>query len=352
MKISLASYGLAAASAALICSCGGGGSALPTPAPTTVVAVATPTAAPSGAPTTAPTVAPTIAPTASPTIAPTPSPTPTPVPLALRVIGGAPLSATASQLANARRTAQAKTQAQGVTNGLPILVESSGTVALWAGDFVNWVTNAGTGQDVPEQSGAITATGGLALNNPGFSPLSCLGSLTAVCVVHPMGWQFGTNDTGLIRPVGKQTLNIAFGDGTTAQTFDFIYNGWSMSCNAGWSYVGGAIVQQATRAASDVYADCVAGNIVFPRGGILYSNPIQDQYGRTETIMPTITAAILITSFITNVPMVSIAPGQVFGVATQDGGFAKVYFNGASSTTTNSATGMSLHANPDGTYPY
>jgi hypothetical protein len=37
--------------------------------------------------------------------------------------------------------------------------------------------------------------------------------------------------------------------------------------------------------------------------------------------------------------------GQVYGIQTQDGGFAKVYM-------LSPTQGMALHANPDGTYAY
>jgi hypothetical protein len=259
------------------------------------------------------------------------------------------LSATISQLSRIRT--QAKTQAQGVTNGVPLLVESSGSAALSAGTFVTWVSNIQNAQDIPETSGQITATGGLLINNPGFSQ-ACVASLAAACVVHPTGWQFGT-DSGQTKPLGKQTLTIAFGDGITTTTNDFVYPGWRLACNAGWSFVGGVITPQATKAASDVYADCVNGNMVFPQGATLFSNPMQDQYGRFETVMPTLTSAFVVNSLITNVPMTAVAQGAVFGILTHDGGFAKVYFtSGAGNGTVISAEGMTLHANADGSYAY
>lgn len=325
----------AALAALLLASCAGGGGSTPTP-------VALTTTAPSGSPTSTPTTAPTNAPTVAPTT----------VPLSLKVMAGAPLSATASQLSTARRNAQAHIQAQGVANGLPILVESSGMVAAWAGDQTVWVSNAQTSADVAETGGTITPSGTLPLNNPGFSALSCLGSISAVCAVHPMGWEFGTSSANG-KPVGKQTLTVAFADGTTGTTNDYVYDGWSLPCNTGWAYVGGVPVAQATRATSDVYADCVAGNIVLTQGGLLVANPAQDQYGRTETVMPTITAAFIINSLITNVPMAAIAPGEVLGILTRDGGFAKVYFtNNASATTINSTNGMSLHSNATGAFDF
>ena len=333
--------------------CASGASApVPVPVAPTQSPVPGPVASVSPAPVLSPTPAPSNAPTASPTIAPTATPAPTPVPLALRVIGGAPLSATASQLANARRTAQA----QGVTNGLPILVESSGMVAAWAGDMTTWVSAQATAQDVPETGMTVTPSGTLALNNPAPAQ-SCLGSLAAACIAHPTAFTWGTSSTNG-KPVGKQTLTVAFADGTTGTTFDAVYDGWALQCNTGFVYQGGIPVATATRNASDVYADCAAGNIVFPQGGILAFNPVQDQFGRYETIMPTITSAILISSFITNVPMAATAVGQVYGIATKDGGFAKVYMSvNAIVTPVNppgliSAEGMSLHAKPDSTYAF
>lgn len=322
-----------AIAALLLASCAGGGGSTPTPLVVAAGATAAPTNAPTGSPTNAPTTAPTVAP-------------------ALKVIGGAPLSATAAQLANARKSAQAKTTAQGVTNGLPVLVESSGMVAAWAGAMTTWVTNAATSQDVPQTSGNITATNGILLNNPGFSQ-ACIGSLAAACIVHPTAWEFGTSSANG-KPVGKQTLTITFADGTTGTMADYVYDGWWMpTCGTGWVYQGGVPVATATRAASDMYADCAAGNIVFPQGAILAFNPVQDQYGQTNTIMPTITSAILMSSLVVNVPMAAIATGQVFGIVTKDGGFAKVCMGSNAVANQPVVTeGMSLHANADGTYPF
>lgn len=350
---------LLALAALTLPACGSGGSSAPAGIPAAIVTSA-PTAAPSVAPSASaspkPTITPSAAPsaTASPTASPSPVPTVTPIPLALRVIGGAPLSATASQLSVARSRAQAHTQAQGTMNGLPILVESSGMIAAWAGDQAVWATNAQTAQDIPETSGTITPSGNLPLNNPGFTPLSCLGSVSAVCIVHPTAFEFGTSSANG-KAVGKQTLTIAFADGATGTTADYVYDGWGLPCNSGWAYIGGVPVAQATRATSDVYADCVAGNIVFTQGGLLITNGAQDQYGRTETILPSILAAFIQNSLFVNAPIVSISQGQVFGVNTRDGGTAKVYFNGAGipgSPGGNAATGMALHSNPDTTFPF
>lgn len=321
------------------CSSGGGSAPVPTPSIAPIaVASATPTAKPSASP-----VA-----TTSPTIAPTPSPTPSPspVPLAQRVLGGAPLAATASQLANSRRTAKA----QGTANGLPILVESSGMVAAWSGDMTTWVSAQTTAQDVPETGMTVTPSGTLALNNPAPAQ-SCLGSLAAACIAHPTAFTWGTSSANG-KSVGKQTLTVAFADGTTGTSFDYVYDGWTLPCNAGWAYVGGVPVAQATRATSDVFADCVAGNIVLTQGGMLVANASQDQYGRTETIMPTITAAFIISSLITNVPMAAIAPGTVLGIQTRDGGFAKVYFTNGAGVAVTAANGMSLHSNLTGAFDF
>jgi hypothetical protein len=340
----------------VLAACGGGGSSSPMPVPV-VQPIAAPTSIPSpgSSPTSTPTHAPTTGPTVSPTTSPTTNPTATPIPLAIKRIGGAPLTATASQLSSARRTAEAHTLAQGVENGLPILVESSGLASQWAGAQVAWVTNIANSTDVPETSGTITPSGNLPIMNPGFTPLNCIASLAAACIVHPLGWEYGTSSANG-KPVGKQTLTIAFGDGTTGTTSDYVYDGWVLTCNAGFFYQAGVPVATTNRNLSDVYADCTNGNIVFPKGGTLALTPSQDAFGRFETIMPTVTSAILMSSLIVNVPMTTIANGQVFGITTQDGGFAKIYFNGPAVVVPSSppglisAEGLSLHAKPDGTY--
>lgn len=303
------------------------------------------TATPSPVPTIAATATPTPIPTAIPTVAPTATPTPVPtaIPLSLKSIKGAPLSATVSQLSNVRRT-----QSQGTNNGIPILVESSGAFTLWAGDFVNWVSNAQDGKDVAETSGTITATNNLTLNNPGFAPLSCLGSNSAACIVHPMGWEFGTAQSGT-KPVGKQMVSIAFGDGVMGTTFDYVYDGWSLTCNTGWAYQGGVPVPQATVATSDVYLDCVNSVLKFTQGGVLMANPSQDVYGRYETAFPSTTAAFIQNSLFVNAPFASITQGQIFGIGTHDGGNAKVYINSGVSTI---LTGMALHAQSDFSYAF
>lgn len=329
---------IAVLAASLLAACSGGGNATPT-------ATATENPRTLGSPAPAPTATATLQPGATPTASPTPAV------FIFKTIGGAPLTATASQLSTARRTAQAHTQAQGVTNGLPILVESSGMDAAWAGDQTVWVSNAQTSADIAETGGTITSSGTLPLNNPGFSALSCLGSLSAVCIVHPMGWEFGTSSANG-KPVGKQTLTIAFADGTTGATTDDVYDGWLLPCNSGFAYVSGIPVAQASRATSDVYADCVAGNMVFPKAGALFLTPAQDQYGRNETLFPTVLAAIFLPIQAVNFPMASIAHGAIYAINTQDGGMAKIYFDGASSTTVNGASGMSLHASSDGSYPF
>ena len=184
-------------------------------------------------------------PAINPTSAPTSSSTS--VPLSSKRIGGAPLTATLAQLNSGRRT-----QSQGVTNGLPILVESSGMIAAWAGDQAVWVTSSITNADVAEASGTITPSGTLPITNPGFAPLSCLGSVSAVCITHPTGFEFGTSSANG-KSVGKQTLAIAFNDGTSGTTADYVYDGWSLPCNTGFAYVSGVPVAQATQATSDVY---------------------------------------------------------------------------------------------------
>jgi hypothetical protein len=284
-------------------------------------------------------------PAINPTSAPTSSSTS--VPLSSKRIGGAPLTATLAQLNSGRRT-----QSQGVTNGLPILVESSGMIAAWAGDQAVWVTSSITNADVAEASGTITPSGTLPITNPGFAPLSCLGSVSAVCITHPTGFEFGTSSANG-KSVGKQTLAIAFNDGTSGTTADYVYDGWSLPCNTGFAYVSGVPVAQATQATSDVYADCANANLVFPKGGALVQGPTVDQYGLVSTAFPTVTAAVVITSPVVNVPMAGIASGTIYAITTQDGGMAKVFVQ---STGPNgllaSSTGMSLHAQSDGTYGF
>lgn len=329
-------YALSALSLLVVgCSSGGGSAPMPIPSQSSpvVMSSAAPVASASPAPTSTPTAAPTV------------------VPLALRVMAGAPLSATASQLSTAHRSAQAHIQAQGVANGLPILVESSGMVAAWAGDQTVWVSNAQTSADIAETGGTITPSGTLPLNNPGFSALSCLGSISAVCAVHPMGWEFGTSSANG-KPVGKQTLTIAFADGTTGTTVDDVYDGWNLPCNAGWVYQGGVPVATTTRAVSDVYADCVNGNIDFPMGGLVWAQPTADQYGNDATVMPNLTAEPVIAVLNGVVPMTAIPQGIVFAIQTQDGGFAKVYFTSGAGVAVNATNGMSLHSQPNGTFAF
>lgn len=339
---------LAAGAALLLAGCGGGGSSTPAALPVSV-----PTAAPTLAPGASP--APSATPTHAATASPSPSPTATPtIAAALKVIGGAPLTATAAQLSTARRNGQAHTLAQGVTNGLPILVESSGMIAAYAGTQVTWVTNAQTTKDIPETAGTVTASGNLPINNPGFTPLSCLGQVSAVCIVHPMGWDWGTSSVNG-KPIGKSTLTVAFGDGTTGTTFDYVFDGWDLPCNTGWAYVNGVPVAQAAKATSDVYADCLNGNIDFPMGGLVLSQPSSDQYGNYATIFPTFTAAPVIAALNGVVSMASISQGIVFAIQTQDGGTAKVYFTSAGIPgipTGIAADGMALHSSANGTYAF
>jgi hypothetical protein len=285
---------------------------------------------------------------------PTASPTATPVPQALRQIGGAPTTATVAQLARVHRRAQSNAT-QGVTNGLPILVESSGMVASWAGDVGVWTVNAQTQANIAETSLTVVPSGNLPINNPGPQPISCLEAVSAICIVHPTAWTFGTSTFGTSsangKPVGQQTIAVTFSDGTTGTTFDDVYDGWNLPCNAGWAYVGGVPVAQATAATSDVYADCVNGNIDFPKGAYVLSNPSPDQYGNTATILPQFTAAPIFSAANGVVSMASIQAGVLFALNTQDGGFAKVYFtNAPGSGSINSANGMALHSQTNGSF--
>lgn len=337
MKNTLAVFAALAVVGVAACS-NGGSSTTPTPSPTVAA-----TNAPS------PSVSPTsvVSPTASPLASSTPSAIPTPTIAPVNVLRAAPIAANPVGLSFLR-----KTQAGGVSSSLPLLVESSGSAAVWAGNFVVWVTNAVSGLDVQETSGTITATNGVPVNNPSFSAISCPAASSVWCAAHPLGWEFGTASVAN-KPVGKQTLTVAFGDGLTGSIPDYIYDGWNLPCNTGIAYVGGVPVPQATKNTSDVYADCVNGNLVFPKGGILAFQPTQDSYGRYEPILPTVTAAIFISSAAVNFPMASIAQGQVYGINTQDGGMAKIYASSQSSPTAiNALNAMSLHAKPDGSYAF
>lgn len=332
-----------------LAACGGGGSSAPSALPAVVVTSA-PTAAPSGLPSASPAPSPTathIA-TASPSASPVATATPTPI-APLKVLRAAPLSANPVGLSFLRRP-----QAGGVTSSLPTLIESAGVIGAWAGNFAVWVTDATSGLDVSEASGTITATNGVPVNNPSFGAINCPNtSVPAVwCASHPFAYEFGTAST-TNKPVGKQILTVTFGDGLSGQITDYIYDGWNLPCNSGWVYQGGVPVATTTLAASDIYADCVSGTIKFTQGAVLIGSPVQDSFGRYEAAMPNVTAAFIVNSLIVNVPMASIAQGQIFGMQTRDGSFAKVYMaNGASSTALNAANGMSLHAKSDGSYAF
>lgn len=282
---------------------------------------------------------------------PTAAPMPTAAPLALRRIAGAPLNATAAQLDIARRSAQAHTESQGVENGLPILVESSGMVSFWAGSITSWVTSTQSTADIAETGLSVVPSGALAFNNPAPQPLSCLGQISAVCAVHPTAWQWGTASTNG-KPVGKQTVTVAFSDGTTGATHDYVYDGWNLPCDGGWAYANGVPVATTTQGASDVYADCVGGNIIFPRGASVLAQPTQDQFGRAETIMPTLTAQPAITAPLTTLALSAITVGEVIAINTQDGGQAKVLFTDSPGIAINAASGMSLHSQADGTFAF
>lgn len=226
-------------------------------------------------------------------------------------------------------------------------------VTAWAGDMVSWVTNAANATDLAETGLTVTPSGTLALNNPGPTPLNCATSVSAACVVHPLGWDWGTSSANG-KPVGQQTLTVAFADGTTGTTTDDVYDGFALPCNSGFVFQSGVPVATSTEVGSDVYANCITGNIQFPEGAVLFLNPSQDQYGRYETIMPTVLAEIAITVATVNFPFASIAEGQVYGINTQDGGMAKVYFSETASAGSpiNATLGMALHSNSNGTYAF
>ena len=108
---------------------------------------------------------------------------------------------------------------------------------------------------------------------------------------------------------------------------------------------------QATRATSDVYADCVNGNIDFPKAAYVLAQPSADQYGNNATAFVNYTAEPIFSAANAVVAMASIGQGMIFVINTQDGGFAKVYFgNVPGSTAQNAANGMSLHSQVNGTF--
>jgi hypothetical protein len=243
------------------------------------------------------------------------------------VLQAAPLTSTPTILSKGRR-------AQSNASLLPVIVEGAGTAPFVPGPLAVWVTNAVTGQDVAETLGTVTGST--------MAPLACPGASTLWCAVHPDAWSFSA-PVGLA--TGQHSLTIAFGDGTTGTMTDDVYDAWSLSCGTGWVYQAGTIVPTTSRAASDVYDDCTNGNIVFPHAAILVSNPVTDQFGRLETVMPIITAAANVTSAFVILPIVSVQPGEVFGIYTVDNSYAKVYFASATQ-------GLALHSNADGSYAY
>lgn len=309
MKSSFVFLGCAALSAALLIDCSGGAQPTPPVAPAISV-TATPTA--------------TAAPTASPTTASTATASPTPTIAPVLVLQAAPLTSTPTILAKSRR-------AQSGTSLLPLMVQGGG---LTIAPMAVWVTDAATGHDVAETTGSVTGAT--------FAPLACPNASTLWCAVHPLAWQL-TPPTGLA--TGQHSLAVVFADGTSGSMTDDVYDSWTLPCGTGWVYAGGAIVPTTTRAASDVFEDCAGGNVVFVHAAILASNPVADSFGRLETIMPTITVAINITSAFVNLPIVSVQSGTAFGIQTSDGGFAKVYF-------TDATHGIALHSQADGTYSF
>lgn len=327
--------------ALLAAGCGGGGGSA-SPLPTTAFVSPNPSV----------TFAPSPLPSAPITVA---TSTPTIVPLAQRQIGGAPVTATASQLSRIRT--QSIAQANPTATGLPVLVESSGMVATWAGDVGVWTTNIADAKDIAQTGLTVTPSGNLPINNPGPTPLSCLGSVAAMCVVHPTAWQFGTSSANG-KPIGKQTLTVAFADGTTGTMPDYVFNGWQLACNGGVTYVGGIPIAQGTAATADWYADCTNLVINFPHGAQAIGAPTLDGFNRYEPFLTTILSAT-ISAPVTSVPIVNpacvtncsagtILQGQVYAVKLGDGGIAKVFFGSAPGIATNAVSGMSLHDAPSG----
>lgn len=314
--------------AVLLCAgCSGGSNLATTAIPTTA-----PTAVPS------PIVSPT--PGASPTVAPSNSPA-----AIQNIVSNAPLtSAPALTPSSLRRIAQ--TLAPPTT-----VVESSGTAAIVAGTFVTWASSPITHLDVPEASLNIAATNALPISNPGPTPLSCITSITSPqwCSAHPTGWYYGTDSGINTKPVGKQTITIAFGDGSTGTVTDYVYNGWLMACGQSLAYQNGVMATVSSNAA-DVTYDCTNNQVIFPHGVVTAAASQTDIYGRTETVLPTVTAAVVVPNGSpTAISFATFSANSVLVFGTTDGGFAKMY---AGSPGGSNWTAASLHSQVNGSFAY
>jgi hypothetical protein len=234
----------------------------------------------------------------------------------------------------------------------PILVESSGTAAVWAGNFVVWITSAASGLDVPETSVMTATTNGLLVDNPPmerFCTPTGGGIGLPWCNAHPSAWEFGT-DSNLTKPIGKQTITFTFGDGTVGTFTDYVYDGWQIACGQGLAYVSG--VPTIVTRNPDVMADCTNGQLVFPHGVVQAAAPMPDAFGRYETVFTTVTAPVAVPSGSpTRIPS-TYSYGTVYVFATGDGGFAKIYPTLIGQHAPQSSFGMSLHAQTDGSFAY
>lgn len=316
MKTILSAIGLAVIAAGLA-ACGGGGGSTPTP-----VKVAT----------TSPTIAPTTAPGAT------------------KKVSTSPLSASPTISQSKIRSAQSL----GVVGAQNLLIESAGTSAEWAGSIAVWVTDTATGQDVAETSVVTTATNGLAVNNPAPEPMQCTGAdVTSLswCAAHPLGWWFGTASV-LNKPVGQQTITLTFGDGTVGTITDDVYNGFTLACGQSMEYQSGLPVIVTSNA--DVTYDCTNQSVDFPHGVVEAAVPTGDQFGRTNTVISTVTSAVSVPAGSpTSIPYTSFVANAVYVFATSDGGFAKMLVPGApNSGSTGNINGIVLHAQAQGTYAY
>lgn len=227
-------------------------------------------------------------------------------------------------------------------------VESSGTAAIWGGDFVTWVTNPQTG-DVPEASAQIIASNSLQITDS-MKPISCTTNVTSTawCLAHPLAWTWGTSSS-LTKPIGKQTLAIVFGDGSHITITDYVFNGWLMACGQSIAYQGGVMVTVPV-ASADVTYDCANHQVVFPHGVVIAAPAQADVYGRFETILPTITNAVAVPNGSpTALPFAGFPVNAVLVIGTTDGGFAKIYPNQPGGL---NWTAASLHAQVGGTYAY
>jgi len=281
-------------------------------------------------------------PTSLPSISPTA--TPTNAPTSTNSVKSAPLSSAPTTASSARHA-----QAGSTLSGANLLIESTGAIAQVAGTTIVWVSDT-AGNDVTESSVVQTTTNGLLVDNPSTKPLVCTGSVTssAWCAAHPQGWFFGT-DSGLVKPVGQQTITLTFGDGTVGTITDDVFNGFSLACGQSMEYQSALPVVVTSNA--DVTYNCANQSLDFPHGVVLAAAPQADSFGRTNTIISTVTAAVAVPNGSPiSIPFANVQQNAVYVFATSDGGFAKILASGVGGG--GSFQGLSLHAQVNGSYAY